>query len=134
MRIIDDYIDLIKTRHDLPSDRAAAKLIGISSSSINHWRLRRTWPSDRSMIKVAELAGIDEQEAVADLHIWMAKTEDVRALWQKISASLSATAAMLFLVVFLWSPGISEAGQTANKHAPAVQDVHIMAFLYVWLR
>ena len=69
--IIDDYLDAaLIGRTAPPSDRMLAKVLGVSPSTVNHWRRRKAWPSDEIMIRLADYVGADSDQALLRLNAW----------------------------------------------------------------
>ena len=87
---IDSYIDRALEFGRIKSDRALCKVLGTSSAVVTQWRTKRTWPSEKSMLLLADLARIDRQKALADLHFWSAETPEVRQVWQQVRDQLAA--------------------------------------------
>lgn len=90
MYSIDEYLDRAMENKNIPSNNKLATVIGISGTSLNAFRTKRSWPADNTMIKIAELAGVDVQQALLDLNMWRS-SGPVRALYQNISDSLNGT-------------------------------------------
>jgi transcriptional regulator with XRE-family HTH domain len=63
MRTVDTYIAAALELQGIPSDRQLAVRLGLSQQTVNHWRTKRTWPSDETMVKLAELAQMDIAQA-----------------------------------------------------------------------
>src|SRR3990167_10061762 len=98
---IDDYMDAARARHGLNSDRQLARQIGLSAPSVNSWRTKRAWPDDETMVRLADLAGIDLERALTDLNHWRAGPK-ARPIYERILARL--TAALIVLGVAIPSP------------------------------
>lgn len=79
MKTAADYLDAIRERHHLNSDRKAAALLGIKNAA----RLRTGEDafSDTTAARVAELLDTDPSEILIASHAQRAKTERERALW-----------------------------------------------------
>ncbi|WP_298334152.1 hypothetical protein [Asticcacaulis sp.] len=102
MRSIDDYLDAAKQRNNIPSDNQLCKAIGVSSPVVSCMRTRRNWPSDATMLRIAELAGVDPAEALIDLSIWRNGDDGrVQLVWAELKKKLTPIAAMLCLFMGL---------------------------------
>ena len=102
MRSIDDYLDAAKQRQGVSSDTKLGKLIGVSSPVMSGMRTRRNWPSDPTMVRIAELAGVDPAEALIDLSIWRNGSHGkVQLVWAELKKKLTPIAAMLCLFMGL---------------------------------
>lgn len=94
MQTIDDYLDAARTARDLKSDRELCKALGVSAPVVNHWRSKRSWPSDAAMVRLAELADKEPSTALLNLNYWRAEGA-ARSVYQdllKIVAVLCLTA------------------------------------------
>jgi len=99
MKTIDDYCDIAKQRHGLKSDRILADALNINSSAISQWRTKRTWPSDTTMIHLAELAGIDKTEALVELGAWKNYGLPAYPTYETLLKIVQKTAAIIALVI-----------------------------------
>jgi len=70
MTTIDEYLDsaLLKLPH--ASDRQLCRELGLGLGTVSQWRTKRSWPSDKVIVQIAHLAGINELQALIDLNIW----------------------------------------------------------------
>lgn len=123
MRSIDEYLDAAKLRNNVPSDAQLSTLVGVRQSVISCMRTRRSWPSDATMVRIAELAGVDPHEGLVDLSIWRnGDNGHVQALWADLKKKLTPIAASLCLIM-----GLSAALPHEAKAAPhSVSDLMIM--------
>jgi len=99
MKTIDDYCDLARKRHAIESDGKLAIALGINRSAISQWRTKRTWPSDSTMIRLAELAGIDETEAILELGAWKNFDTPAYRPYETLLKIVQKTAAIIALVI-----------------------------------
>ena len=53
---IDDYIDLAIANQKFTSERELGRALGFKGNPVNHWRTKRAWPADPTMIRLAHLA------------------------------------------------------------------------------
>lgn len=79
MKTAADYLDAIRAKHHLDSDRKTAALLGIKNAA----RLRTGEDafSDSTAAKVAELLECDPTDVLISAHLQRAKDERTRALW-----------------------------------------------------
>ena len=75
MITIDDYINAAREMRGFLSDNQLSKALGFKSSAVNHWRTKRAWPGDDTMIRLAEMAGIDPDLALIHLNAWRSRGE-----------------------------------------------------------
>jgi hypothetical protein len=85
---IDMYCDLAIERNCLKSDRELSKALGFSGSDVSNYRRKRVWPSDITMIILAELAGLPAEIALIKLKIWQNSEACVREVYQRILTRL----------------------------------------------
>lgn len=101
MLTIDDYIDQAKDNQKLKSDRQLGEKIGVKGSYISHFRTKRTWPSDETMIKIADLAGLDQQEALLNLNIWRTSNSVAAHVYAEIMDKFKSAAMLVIGIVVL---------------------------------
>lgn len=85
-----EYLDALRAHLRLPSDYAAAKVLGVTVSSASGYRNGKHTFDDATALRVAELLEIDPQRVVADMHAERAKDDRVRAFWQQVAATAAA--------------------------------------------
>ncbi len=98
MRTVKDYISEAQKKQGIPSNNKLAYALGITPTALSAIYKSKNIPSDETMIKLAELAGIPEEEALVDLSIWRAQTPKTKEVWEKIRhivLSLCLTMAVL---------------------------------------
>lgn len=78
---IDDYIDLAIANQRFKSERELGRALGFKGNPVNHWRTRRTWPADATMLRLAELARVDPVWALMDLNVWRSQSDAVRGAY-----------------------------------------------------
>lgn len=80
------YVSKAAGRFGLRGQNAVAREIGISSASISQFAQGEALPSDATMIKLAELAGMPKEQALIDLNIWRSRNDPKRLnVWKNIS-------------------------------------------------
>lgn len=121
-------LDLARARNSLDSDRKLAQALDVTPTMFTGYRRGWTHPGDETMIRLADLAGIDRTEALVMLHEW--KTDgETRNVWRQIRAALPKTAAGLSLAFMLWGTGADEsanAAQIENKRPSELSTLYIM--------
>jgi hypothetical protein len=98
MRTIDIYCDQAITRNNFRSDRELSKALGFSGSDISNYRRKRVWPSDATMVKLAELAGIPADEALLELAVWRTHDTIAGEVYAKLLARITQAACLAFIV------------------------------------
>ncbi|OKH89941.1 hypothetical protein [Thalassospira sp. TSL5-1] len=120
MNTIDDYLDAAIINEKLRSDRALSVKLGLSPGSVNHFRTKKAWPSDNTMIKIASLANMDETEALLSLNIWRNMDGAAAPLYSRLMDKLKA-AAMLGIAMFFIIAAFS--GTSTPAHADQLHGV-----------
>jgi transcriptional regulator with XRE-family HTH domain len=123
-RTLNWYLDRALSGFENRSDRRLAEKLGISSSVINAYRHKNTFPSDEKMMEIAELAGVDPTLALLDLSAWRTKGT-ARLTYERLSQAVQhMTMAAIVLVL--------SAVPTSAKPLPAVDNVKSeMRSLYI---
>lgn len=83
---INDYIATAIQRLHLDNQNRLAKELNVSSAFMANMKTGKKLPSEETILKLAELAGIEKEKALIDLNMWRAKDDaDRLAVWQRIS-------------------------------------------------
>jgi transcriptional regulator with XRE-family HTH domain len=80
----NDYLDAVRVKRDLPSDYAAAKLLGITRQTISGYRNGGKQFDDAIACRVAEVLGIHPGLVMLDMHRERAKTPQERSVWKEV--------------------------------------------------
>ncbi len=88
-RDIEWYLERAKSVSGIKSNRKLGAELGISEGAMSHFKTRRVFPSDETMIRLARLAEVDDLVALMDLHIWKAENDDTRAAYTQILKRIS---------------------------------------------
>lgn len=105
MKNFNDYMTLAIGRQKLASNNKLAKELGITSASISVLNQGKALPSEETMIKLAELAGLPKEEALIDLNLWRSKNNpEVQKIWQRLSKMIGLPA-FLFTFSSLFAKG-----------------------------
>lgn len=105
MKNFNDYMTLAIDRQKLASNNKLAKELGITSASISVLNQGKALPSEETMIKLAELAGLPKEEALIDLNLWRSRNNpEVQKIWQRLSKMIGLPA-FLFTFSSLFAKG-----------------------------
>lgn len=86
MKNFNDYAQKAISRYGLVGQNALALEIGVNKSSLSQMSNGKILPSEETMIKLAELAGMPKEEALIDLNLWRSKNNpEVQKIWQRLS-------------------------------------------------
>ena len=101
MRTIDEYLDAAVINLKLRSDRALSVQLGLSPGSVNHFRMKKAWPSDATMIKIATLADEDPEEALLNLNIWRNTDSAAGSMSSRLLDKLKFAAMLCIAMAFI---------------------------------
>lgn len=86
----DDYMQLAIKRQGLKGSNHLARELGLTSGAISILHSGKSLPSDDTMIKLADLAGLPKEEALIDLNIWRsANNPEVAKIWQRMAKMIN---------------------------------------------
>ncbi|KFX61032.1 helix-turn-helix domain-containing protein [Paraburkholderia fungorum] len=81
MKTTVEYLDALREKLHLPSDYAAAKVLGVTPSTVSKYRLGRSVFDEKVAIQAAELIGIDPLEVISACKAESASDDHIRAVW-----------------------------------------------------
>ncbi|WP_395137284.1 DUF3693 domain-containing protein [Schlegelella aquatica] len=123
MKTTVEFIDAVKVRYDLPSDYAAAGLIGLTRSQVSKYRKGKDYFGDETCARVAELLEEDPAYVMACVHAERASSDVVRRVWEKLAKKLERAGALalavLAVILSTWTGG-PDAGARAATPTQAV--------------
>ncbi len=115
-----DYSIKAISRFGLAGNNALARELGLDKSSVSQFINGKAVPSEETMIKLAELAGLPKEEALIDLNLWRSKNDPKRhEIWQRISKMVGC----LLLLIICLLPSFSYA---ANHNIYIMRQIFIM--------
>lgn len=85
---LNEYLQLACERANLQSDRALSVRLGRSHGVVSMMRVGKMWPDDATMLRIAEVAGVDPNRALIDLNEWRAKAPEVKAQYRELARAL----------------------------------------------
>lgn len=97
MITVDEYLDRAKRHTGTQSDRQLSIFLGVVPGTISQIRTKRTWPSDDLMLKIADAANMDAEQALIDLNIWR-NEGPARAIYERLARAMTAACLALFLI------------------------------------
>jgi hypothetical protein len=81
---IVSYLDTAKRRHGIRSDRELSRRLGLAESTVNAYRVGRSFPEDDVMVRLARLAVADPAQALLVLNIARCKSPSAKAVYLQI--------------------------------------------------
>ena len=91
------YLDRARAVAGLESDYALARALGVTKQHVSDIRRGIALPGDELMLRVAELAGEDQELAVMRLLYWKARHGAAKATYRRIIERLSGATVALAL-------------------------------------
>lgn len=127
MDSIVEYLDAAKSRIGVEADWKLSLEMGKSPAWASHMRSGRDWPSDDTMIRLAELAGADPARALLQLNLWRASSPAVSMQYSRLLQRIASLFAIFTLVI---GGSYSVQASTIKEHqATHAKIVYIMTFL-----
>lgn len=118
MRDINFYMEEAKTRAHIKSNRKLSVFLGLSPIAACNWKTKRAYPSDETMIRLAEVSGQSPFIALLELNIWRS-TGKVKESYEKLYKGMSKTIHTLGIVGLLVAgvfAGPAYASTSINQH------------------
>lgn len=115
MKNLQHLLDELRLRAG--SDRKASILVGVSQASYSAWRRGHARPDDDQARRIAELLQLDAAHVAAVLHAERAKTDETRAMWQRVAETFSRAAvlAIVSAAPFMLTPRAAQAEEFNNN-------------------
>lgn len=96
-----EWIDRLIAEKQLPSDRQAALMIGMTAATMSRHRCGTlSTLDDKYAYKLEELLGVPHGKIVADQHAERASDPNISAMWRKLASS----AAILLVLTMSYTP------------------------------
>lgn len=94
------YLEAVKSRHNLASDYAAAKFLGVTISTARSWAKGSHSMNDEMALKMAELLDIKPEKILLDIHAERAKDSKAKKVFEKLAATFGAVIMSVILSAF----------------------------------
>lgn len=102
---LDSLLDLIKSKHGLPSDYKLALYLGIVYGSVQNYRHGRSFPDERVCQILAQAAGVDADVLTAQVQAARSRNSETKSVWERIAVRLQSAAVTASVsVMFFFSP------------------------------
>lgn len=80
------YVEKAKENSQIDSNNKVASKLGISSASIAIFCNERGYPSQETVLKLANLAGVSPEKALIDFNLWKTKDKpNAQKVWLKLA-------------------------------------------------
>lgn len=98
MKNFTEYAELAIKRYGLTGYNNLARELDLNKATVSYFRAGKALPSESTMIKLAELAGLPKEEALIDLNMWRSKDKpELQKVWQRISKMIGCLLMILLL-------------------------------------
>lgn len=98
---VNQLLDAIKAKYDVPSERKLAQLMEWSPSQLRHYRKGRSSPADEVALEIAQRLDIHDGMVAAICHAEREQNAQVKAMWMHAARQLSKLAASALAVGFI---------------------------------
>jgi len=96
----NEYADKAIKGFGLTGYNNLARKLELNKATLSYFKRGKALPSEATMIKLAELAGVSKEKALIDLNLWRSKNDPSRhAVWQRIAAGLKLSVAVYFVAL-----------------------------------
>src|SRR5579883_3198435 len=124
MNSLKHYIETARIRTGARSYSELSRMIGVTRNSLHDWQKGKSLPGAEKMAKLAELAGMSKELAIAELMAWGAVNRPSVYPLFKWMAEVAARAAKIsgavLLGALLAAPARTEAAQTVTSAGSSV--------------
>jgi len=131
---LDEMIDAAKSAQRMPSDNALNYLLGFKGSALSMWRCQKALPTADNVVKLAQLAGVDPEQALLERSIWIAeknKCSDLIPIYKSMMYKLKQVAATFFLLgLLLPSPQVDTKNVDGPMHNGTKHSIHYATLLF----
>ncbi len=108
------YIETAIKNSNLKNRAELCRILNIKQPSLFTLEKGKTLPSESTMIKLAELAGLPKEEALIDLNLWRSKNKpELQKVWQRLAKMIGCT---LILSLFFTR------NTNTYEHTPAITE------------
>lgn len=96
----NEYADKAIKGFGLTGYNNLARKLELNKATLSYFKRGKALPSESTMIKLAELAGVSKEKALIDLNLWRSKNDPSRhAVWQRIAATLKLLIVVYFATI-----------------------------------
>lgn len=119
MREFTDYAEAAIKRFGLSGYNNLARELGITKSTMSHFRSGKITPSEETFLKIVELAGLPKEEALIDLNLWRSKNKpELQKVWQRLSKMIVKICLTGFICADISNTCAAPLPQQDDTHTP----------------
>lgn len=117
MTKLDQLLDQIKDKRNLPSDNALAKALHVTRATVSGWRHGNRWPDEVACARIADLAEVRVIEVIAIAGEARARTPEAKAVWRRVGqAAVIVTAVGLSMIAAPVRAAAIDVLMSSNHH------------------
>ena len=131
MNTTNAVIDRIKSQHNVTSDYAVSKLLGVTRTSLSDYRHNRRQFSDEIAFRAAKLVDLNPVELLTNLHSERASNDIESELWKSIS-KMSETVKQLNTKEYNEAINALLDGNATEKQKKLVRESQSMYIMLNW--
>ena len=124
MKTTVQYLDALKARLDLPSDYAAAKVLGVTRQAVSKYRNGLSVFDENTAIRAAELLSLDPLEVIAACKAESAPDSHIRRVWEnawgKATGATATTALAACIVGLAAAPSPAHSAPLSSDNASSI--------------
>lgn len=126
---IDTYIDTAIQERRFRSEMELAAALAVSRSTVSHWRQRKAWPSEAVMMRLADYAGIDQDEALLHLSLWRCRQPAIKKLYLHMLSAIYGLKKYVFIFAIT---GVATSGVLGTAQGTKAEQINsIGSALYI---
>lgn len=114
MKTVNQLLDAIKAKHNLPSDYKLAMYLGVVPGSVKNWRHSRSLPESKVVERIAQELALDPDVLLLEIESQRAASDFAKAAWLRIAQRLQAGAVHVAVLVAVCLVGFTS---TPNAEA-----------------
>lgn len=129
MKNFTDYAEKAIRRFSLTGYNNLARELGLNKATVSYFRSGKALPSEDTMVKLAELAGMPKEEALIDLNLWRSKDKpELQKIWLRLSKMIGCAA--LFSVLSTYANACNSNVNESAKIYYATNNIYYATNIY----
>lgn len=129
-----EWIDRLIAEKNLPSDRQAALLIGMTVTAMSSHRTgRATTLDDKYAYRMEEIMGLPHGRIVLDQHAEREKDPNIAAMWRKLAGMAAAVLVTFFALGSAPNPAVAEGKNILSNQLVNIDYAQYVMRFKAWL-
>lgn len=101
MYTFKDYVDKAKKKQNFTTVRQVAEALGVTPSAIANFKKGPQYPSQETVFKLANLAGVKPEQALIDFNLWKTKDKpNAHKVWQNLSKMIGCLSVFVIFCAY----------------------------------